>query len=70
MQKPRASLSRRGASMGTNSDQDVLNIRSLLAFLALRYFEADFLTFLEGFETLHVDCREMCEQILAAIIGG
>jgi hypothetical protein len=40
----------------------------LLAFRALRDFELYFLTFFEGLETVHIDCGEVCEQILAAVI--
>ena len=45
-----------------------LDVGSLLAFRALRDFELDFLTFFEGLKTVHVDCGEMREQILAAVI--
>jgi hypothetical protein len=45
-----------------------LDVGSLLAFRALRDFELDFLTFFEGLKTVHVDCGEVCEQILAAVI--
>lgn len=45
-----------------------LDVGSLLAFRALRDFELNFLTFFEGLETVHVDCGEVCEQILAAVI--
>jgi hypothetical protein len=45
-----------------------LDIGSLLAFRALRDFELDFLTFFEGLKTGHVDCGEVCEQILTAVI--
>jgi hypothetical protein len=45
-----------------------LDVGSLLAFRALRDFELNFLTFFEGLETVHVDCGEVCEQVLAAII--
>ena len=44
------------------------DIGSLLAFRALRDFELDFLTFFEGLETVHIDCGEVREQILAAVI--
>jgi hypothetical protein len=47
---------------------DSLDVGSLLAFRALRDFELDFLTFFEGLETVHVDCGEVREQILAAVI--
>ena len=40
----------------------------MLAFWALRNFETNFLAFLKGFETVHVDCRKVCKQIFAAII--
>jgi hypothetical protein len=45
-----------------------LDVGSLLAFRALRDFELNFLTFFEGLKTVHVDCGEVCEQILAAVI--
>jgi hypothetical protein len=44
------------------------DIGSLLAFRALRDFELDFLTFFEGLETVHIDCGEVREQILTAVI--
>jgi hypothetical protein len=46
-----------------------LNVGSLLAFGALRYFKADLLAFLERFETVHVDCGKVSKQINATIIG-
>ncbi len=46
----------------------ILDVGSLLAFRALRDFELYFLTFFEGLETVHVDCGEVREQILAAVI--
>ena len=45
-----------------------LDVGSLLAFRALRDFELDFLTFFEGLKTVHIDCGEVSEQILAAVI--
>jgi hypothetical protein len=33
-------------------------------------FEADLLTFFQGFEAAGLDGGEMCEHILAAVIGG
>ena len=45
-----------------------LDVGSLLAFRALRDFELNFLTFFEGLETVHVDCGEVREQVLAAVI--
>ena len=45
-----------------------LDVGSLLAFGALRDFELDLLTFLEGLESVHVNRGEMGEQIFAAII--
>jgi hypothetical protein len=45
-----------------------LDVGSLLAFRALRDFELDFLTFFEGLKTGHIDCGEVREQILAAVI--
>lgn len=46
----------------------LLNIRSLLAFGALRYFELDLLTFFEGLEAVHLNCGEVGEQIFTAVI--
>ena len=46
-----------------------LDFGGLLAFGALGHFEADLLALFEGFETVHLDCGEMREQILAAIVG-
>ena len=45
-----------------------LDVGSLLAFRALRDCELDFLTFFEGLKTGHIDCGEVREQILAAVI--
>ena len=45
-----------------------LNIGCLLAFGALSYFERNFLSFLEGFESPHLDRREVREQIFPAVI--
>jgi hypothetical protein len=45
-----------------------LDVGSLFAFRALGHFKPDFLALLEGLETIHLDCREVSEQILAAII--
>src|SRR5450830_161516 len=45
-----------------------LDVGSLLAFRALRDFELHLLTFFQGLEAVHVDCGEMREQILTAII--
>lgn len=45
-----------------------LNIRCLLALWALRDFELDFLTFFEGLEAVHVDCREVRKQIFTTIV--
>ncbi len=45
-----------------------LNVGSLLAFGALRDFELYFLTFFKGFETIHLDRGEMCEQIFSPVI--
>ena len=47
-----------------------LNLGCLLAFLAVYDLERYFLPFLERLEPLHVDLREMCEQVFAAAIGG
>jgi hypothetical protein len=46
----------------------VLNVRSLLAFGALRYFELDLLTFFEGLKAVHLDCGKVGEQIFTAVI--
>lgn len=46
-----------------------LDVRCLLALRSLYDLEADFLTFLERLESVHLDGREMCKQILAAFIG-
>ena len=45
-----------------------LNVGSLLAFRALRDFKLNFLTFFQGLETIHLDCRKMCEKVFAAIV--
>ena len=47
-----------------------LDVGSLLAFRALNYVEGDLLAFFERFETTHVDCGKVREQIFAAIIGS
>jgi hypothetical protein len=57
-----------GASASTGLVLHALDVGSLLAFRALRDFELDFLTFFEGLETVHIDCREVCEQVFAAVI--
>ena len=41
-----------------------------LPFGTLGHFEADLLAFLERLESLHVDCREVREQVLAAVVRG
>src|SRR4051794_15381781 len=46
-----------------------LDVRSLLSLWALRYVERNLLSFLERLEPAHVDCREMGEQVLTAVIG-
>jgi len=45
-----------------------LDIGSLLALGTLNDVEGDLLAFLEGFETAHVDCGEVREQVFATII--
>jgi hypothetical protein len=45
-----------------------LNIRSLLALGPVDDFEFDLLAFLQAPETGSLDCREVCEQVFAAII--
>src|SRR4030067_2909027 len=47
-----------------------LDVGSLLAFRTLNYVEGDLLAFFERFETAHVDCGKVREQIFAAIIGS
>ncbi len=47
-----------------------LNVRSLLAFRALRDFELDFLTFFESLEAVHLDCGKVRKQIFTAVIWG
>jgi hypothetical protein len=47
-----------------------LDIGSLLAFRALRHFEGNFFTFLQGLEAIHVDCGEVGEKIFATIVRG
>jgi hypothetical protein len=47
----------------------VLDVRCLLALRSLNDLEADLLAFFERFETVHLNRREMCKQILAAFIG-
>jgi hypothetical protein len=59
---------RRGGVLYTPCASRILDVGSLLAFRALRDFELYFLTFFEGLETVHVDCREVREQIFAAVI--
>jgi len=46
-----------------------LDVRCLFALGSLDDLEADLLAFLERLETIHLYCREMCKQILAAFIG-
>src|SRR2546425_9584716 len=45
-----------------------LDVRSLLALRALRDFELDFLSFLERFESAHLNRGEVRKQILAAVV--
>ena len=45
-----------------------LNIGSLLAFGALRYFERHFLTFFESLKAVHLNCGKVGEQIFPAVI--
>src|SRR5262245_26954365 len=47
-----------------------LDVGGLLALGALGDFERHLLTFLEGLEAAHLDCREVREQIFAAIVRG
>ena len=46
----------------------ILDVRSLLAFWTLCYFELYFLTFFQSLEAIHLDRGEVGEQILTAII--
>ncbi len=46
----------------------ILNVRSLLAFRALRDFERYFLTFFQGLEAVHLDCGKVGEQILTTVV--
>src|SRR5882762_649920 len=59
---------RSGFSILSRSSSGVLDVRRLLALRAGGDFEADLLAFLEGLEALHVDRREVREQIVAAVI--
>ena len=45
-----------------------LDVSCLFAFGAGIYFERNLLAFFQCFETIHVDCREVSEQIFAAFI--
>src|SRR5450631_2108661 len=47
----------------------VLYVRRLLAFGALRDVEGNLLAFLEGLEALHLDGREVREEVFAAVVG-
>src|SRR5205807_7008920 len=47
-----------------------LNVRRLLSLGALGHFELDLLAFLERLEALHVDRREVREQVFAAVVRG
>ena len=46
----------------------ILNVRSLLAFRALRDFERYFLTFFQGLKAVHLDCGKVGEQILTTVV--
>ena len=46
----------------------LLNVGSLLAFGALRYFERHFLTFFKGLEAVHLNCGKVGELIFTAVI--
>jgi hypothetical protein len=50
-------------------DSGSLDVRRLLALRTLLYFKADLLILLKALEAVRLDFREMCEQIVAAIIG-
>src|ERR1044072_1761531 len=45
-----------------------LDVRCLFAFRALHDLEGHLLTFLEGFEPIHLDGREVCKQILTTLV--
>ena len=47
-----------------------LYVRRLFAFGPLRDFKRDFLPLFQGLEAIHLDCRKMGEQVVAAIIRG
>lgn len=47
-----------------------LDVGRLLAFGALCDFELDLLAFLKGLEAAGLDCREVSEEVFAAIIGS
>src|SRR5690349_15546029 len=51
-----------------SSSAGTLDVACLLAFGALRNVEGDLLAFLERLEALHVDRREMREQVFAAAV--
>ena len=55
------------ASNGATSGSR-LDVRSLLALRALNDLELHLLTFFEGLEAVHLDCREVSEQIFATLI--
>src|SRR6476661_6655020 len=65
---PEQKKPRRSGAFASERGLRALDVGSLLAFRALRDFELDFLTFFQGLETGHIDCGEVCEQILAAVI--
>ena len=52
------------------TESNCLNIGSLFAFGAGVHVERNLLAFFQGFETIHVDSREVSKQIFAAFIGS
>src|SRR5206468_6990050 len=50
-------------------DLSCLDVGRLLAFRALRHIEGNLLAFLEGLEALHLDRREVREEVFAAVVG-
>jgi hypothetical protein len=53
-----------------NNPSDYLDVGSLPALGTLRYLKADFLPFLEGFETVYVNRGEVREQVISPIVGS
>src|SRR5882672_1268938 len=59
----------RGLSASKYRSLCVLYVRRLLALGTLRDVERNFLAFLEGLEALHLDRREVREEVFAAVVG-